>query len=281
MSKNPLGLDPKVNVAKWTLEITGLVGKPLKLTYDQIRAMPPFSRYHTLACISNEVGGDLIGNAMWRGIRFRDLIERAGGVSPTAVRFAFRCADGYTEGIPVVDAMRPDTMLAYEINGTPLPPAHGYPLRMLNPGHFGMKNPKWITKIEAVSTNFTGYWEASGWSDEAVVKTMSALRVPDRDAVPMGEVELGGIAYSGDRGIKDVEVSPDGGKTWLKAELKAPLGLYTWVLWAALWTPTGPGEYTLKVRARDGTGLLQTSRETPTLPDGASGYHSIRVRVGK
>jgi len=280
VSKNPAGLDPKVNVAKWTLEIAGLVGKPIKLTYDEIRALPSVSRYHTLECISNEVGGDLISNAMWKGVRFRDIIERAGGVSPTAIRFAFRCADGYTEGVPVVDAMRPDTLLAYEINGTPLPPSHGFPLRMLNPGHFGMKNPKWITKIEAVSTNFTGYWEASGWSDEAVVKTTSAFSVPGGD-VKVGEVELGGVAYSGDRGIKEVEVSPDGGKTWLKAELKTPLGPYTWVLWAALWTPTGPGEYTLKARARDGTGLLQTSKETPTLPDGASGYHSIRVRVGK
>lgn len=280
VSKNPAGLDPKVDAAKWTLEIAGLVGKPVKLTLEEIRAMPSVSRYHTLECISNEVGGDLISNAMWKGVRFRDVIERAGGVNPKAIRFAFRCADGYTEGVPVADAMRPDTMLAYEINGASLPPGHGFPLRMLNPGHFGMKNPKWITKIEAVSTNFTGYWEASGWSDEAVVKTTSSFRVPNGD-VKMGEVELGGVAYSGDRGIKDVEVSPDGGKTWMKAELKNPLGPYTWVLWAALWTPTGPGEYTLKVRAKDGPGSVQTSNETATLPDGASGYHSIRVKVKK
>jgi DMSO/TMAO reductase YedYZ molybdopterin-dependent catalytic subunit len=281
VSKNPAGLDPKVDGAKWTLEVGGLVGKPIKLTLDEIRSMPSFGRYHTLECISNDVGGDLISNAAWKGVRFRDLIERAGGVSPKAIRFAFRCADGYTEGVPVVDAMRPDAMLAYEMNGGPLTPTHGFPLRMLNPGHFGMKNPKWITKIEAVSTNFTGYWEASGWSDEAVVKTMSAFRVPEGDTLPAGEVELGGVAYSGDRGIKEVEVSPDGGKTWLKAELKNPLGPYTWVLWAAVWTPTGPGEYTLKVRAKDGTGVVQTAQEAATLPDGASGYHTIRLRVKK
>ncbi len=280
VSKNPAGLDPKVDASKWSLEITGLVGKPVKLTLAEIRAMPAVSRYHTLECISNEVGGDLISNAMWKGVRFRDVVERAGGVNPKAIRFAFRCADGYTEGVPVADAMRADTMLAYEMNGAQLVPSHGFPLRMLNPGHFGMKNPKWITKIEAVSTNFTGYWEASGWSDEAVVKTMSAFRVPEGD-VKVGEVELGGIAYSGDRGVKEIEVSPDGGKTWVKAELKNPLGPYTWVLWAAVWTPTGPGEYTLKVRAKDGTGLLQTSSETATLPDGASGYHTIRVKVKK
>lgn len=279
ISKNPAGLDPRLDAGEWSLEITGLVGKPVRLTYDDIKALPSVSRYHTLECISNEVGGDLIGNAMWKGVRFRDLIARAGGLNPKAIRFALRCADGYSEGIPVADAMGPDVMLAYEMNGVPLPPSHGFPARMLIPGLFGMKNPKWLTRIEAVSTHFTGYWQASGWSDEAVVQTMSAFRVPDRRDVRYGEVELGGVAYSGDRGIKDVEFSTDGGKTWVRAETKPPLGPYTWVLWAAIWKPTGPGEYTLKVRARDGLGVMQTSRESPTLPDGATGHHTIRVRV--
>jgi DMSO/TMAO reductase YedYZ molybdopterin-dependent catalytic subunit len=281
VSKNPAGLDPRVDAKKWSLEITGLVAKPIKLTYDDIKAMPSFARYHTLECISNEIGGDLIGNAMWKGVRFRDLIERAGGVNPKAIRFALRCADGYSEGIPVADAMARDVMLAYEMNGVPLPPSHGFPVRMLTPGLFGMKNPKWLTKIEAVSTNFTGYWQASGWSDEAVVQTMSAFRVPVGRDVPSGEVELGGVAYSGDRGIKDVEVSTDGGKTWTRAGVKPALGPYTWVLWATVWKPTGPGEYTLRVRASDGAGVLQTANESPTLPDGATGHHSIRVRVRK
>ncbi len=284
VSKNPAGLDPKVNAAKWSLEITGLVGKPIKLTYDQIRAMPSVMRYHTLECISNEVGGDLISNAMWKGVRFRDVIAAAGGLNPKAIRFALRAADGYTEGIPVVDAMHADTMLAYEMNGERLPQSHGFPVRMLIPGLFGMKNPKWLTKIEAVSTHFTGYWQASGWSDEAVVKTTSIFRVPNQRTVAMttaGDVELGGVAYGGDRSIQEVEVSPDDGKTWMKAEVKPPLNKYTWVLWAAVWKPASPGQYTLKVRARDGVGLLQTSREEPTLPDGASGYHTIRIRVRK
>ncbi len=284
VSKNPAGLDPKVDAAKWSLEITGLVGKPIKLTYDQIRAMPSVTRYHTLECISNEVGGDLISNALWKGVRFRDVIAAAGGLNPKAIRFALRAADGYTEGIPVVDAMNADTMLAYEMNGERLPHGHGFPVRMLTPGLFGMKNPKWVTKIEAVSTHFTGYWQASGWSDEAVVKTTSILRVPNERTVamtPAGEVEMGGVAYSGDRGIQDVEVSPDDGKTWMKAEVKPALNKFTWVLWAAVWKPASPGQYTLKVRTRDGTGLLQTSKEEPTLPDGASGYHTIRIRVRK
>ncbi|MDR7483108.1 MAG: molybdopterin-dependent oxidoreductase [Armatimonadota bacterium] len=282
VSKNPPGLDPRLDASRWRLEITGLVAKPVVLTYEQIKALPAVERYHTLECISNEVGGELIGNARWKGVRFRDLIALAGGVSPKAVRFALRCADGYSEGLGVADALHPDTMLAYEMNGEPLPPAHGFPVRLLVPGLFGMKNPKWVTKIEAVSTHFTGYWQASGWSDEAVVKTTSMFRVPaGRTAAraPDGAVELGGVAYAGDRGIVHVEVSADDGKTWMRAEVAPPLGKYTWVLWAALWTPTGPATYTLKVRARDGTGVLQTAQEAPTLPDGASGYHTIRVRV--
>jgi hypothetical protein len=179
--------------------------------------------------------------------------------------------------------MHADTLLAYEINGARLPFNHGFPLRIFIPGYFGMKNPKWITKIEAVSTNFTGYWEASGWTDEAIVKTTSMFRLPGQTATlgPTGDVDVGGVAYAGDRGILDLEVSGDGGKTWIKGETKKPLGPYTWVLWAAVWKPTGPGEYTLKVRARDGKGVIQTAQEAPTLPDGASGYHTIRVRVRK
>lgn len=281
VSKNPPGLDPVVDGRKWRLEIRGLVRTPMTFTYDQIRAMPSVSRPHTLECISNEVGGDLISNAVWRGVRLRDLLERAGGLGPKSVKIAFRSADGYTESIPVADAINPDTILAYEMNGQTLPPKHGFPVRLLVPGLFGMKNPKWITKIEAVDHDFQGYWERSGWSDKAVVKAMSKFTPPVPGLSPrMGEeVGLGGVAYAGDRGIKMVEVSTDDGKTWQPAQVKPDLRRYTWVLWAALWKPTAPGEYTLRVRARDGSDVLQTSQETPTLPDGASGYHRIRLRV--
>ncbi len=281
VSKNPPGLDPVVDGRKWRLEIRGLVRTPMTFTYDQIRAMPSVSRPHTLECISNEVGGDLIGNAVWRGVRMRDLLERAGGLVPKSVKIAFRSADRYTESIPVADALNPDTILAYEMNGQTLPPKHGFPVRLLVPGVFGMKNPKWITKIEAVDYDFQGYWERRGWSDKAVVKTMSKFTPPIPGLSPrMGEeVGLGGVAYAGDQGINAVEVSSDDGKTWQPAQIKSPLGKYTWALWAALWKPAASGEYTLRVRARDGAGVLQTSQETPTLPDGASGYHRVRLRV--
>lgn len=280
ISKNPPGFDPTLDAERWMLDVGGQVARPLKVSYEQLRAMPAVEQYQTLECISNEVGGDLISNAKWKGVRLRDVLQRAGDVSAKAIKVAFRCADGYTESIPIIDAINPTTLLAYEMNGERLPPAHGYPLRLLVPGLFGMKNPKWITRIEVVDYDFQGYWERSGWSDEAVVKTISEFTTLPRTA-KIEEVGLGGVAYAGDRGIKDVEISLDGGKTWQKAEVKAGFGPFTWVLWAATWMPTGPGEYTLKVRARDGGDILQTAKEVPTLPDGASGYHTLRVRVRK
>lgn len=280
VSKNPPGFDPVVDAAKWSLQVDGLVARPVRFTYDEITAMSAVEQVQTLECISNEVGGDLISTARWKGVRLRDILQRSGGTGATAVRVAFRCADGYSESIPVADAMNATTLLAYEMNGQPLPAKHGFPVRLLVPGLFGMKNPKWITRIEVVDYNFQGYWEASGWSDDAVAKTMSKFTTPGGSA-SAGEVGLGGVAYGGDRGIKAVEYSADGGATWVPAEVKPPLGPFTWVLWAAVWTPAAPGEYTLKVRARDGAGVLQTAKETATLPDGASGYHTIRIRVRK
>jgi len=278
VSKNPPGFDPIVEADRWSLQLTGLVATAARLTYDELKAMPATEQVQTLECISNAVGGDLISTARWKGVRLRDVLQRAGGLQPTAIKLVFRCADGYKESLPIVDAIHPATLLAYEMNGEPLLPKHGFPVRLLVPGLFGMKNPKWITTIEAVDYDLRGYWEASGWSEEAVVKTMSEFTDLPRLA-SVGEVVLGGVAYGGDRGIKAVEYSADDGKTWRPAEVKPPLGPFTWVLWAALWRPTAPGEYTLKVRARDGVGVLQTSQYADTLPDGASGYHTIRVRV--
>jgi DMSO/TMAO reductase YedYZ molybdopterin-dependent catalytic subunit len=280
VSKNPPGFDPDINGDTWVLQIDGLVGRPTQMSFPQLRAMPAVEQLQTLECISNEVGGDLISNARWKGVRLRDILVRAGGVGAKAVKVAFHSADGYTESIPVGDAMNPTTLLAYEMNGEVLPPSHGFPARLLVPGLFGMKNPKWIRRIEVVDYDFQGYWEKSGWSDEAVVKTMSKATTLQRTHA-LGEIPVGGVAYAGDRGIKEVEYSTDAGKTWQKAEVKPALGPFTWVLWAAVWTPAGPGEYTVKVRAKDGGGVLQTAKDAPTLPDGASGYHTLRVRVRK
>ena len=281
VSKNPPGFDPVLRADRWRLEVALRPDRPLVLALDDLKAMPSVRRPHTLECISNEVGGDLISNAYWRGVRLRDVVARAGGLPLTAIKLVFRCADGYTESLPVAEALHPDTLLVYEMNGEPLPPKHGFPLRLLVPGLFGMKNPKWITRIEAVDFDFQGFWERSGWSDQAVVQTMSKFTVPSPLRAKAGEeVGLGGVAYAGARGIRAVEVSPDDGKTWLPAQVKAPLGPYTWVLWAMVWKPAGPGEHRVRVRARDGAGVLQTAQPSPPLPDGATGQHIIRIRVG-
>lgn len=270
--------DPHVDGRPWRLEVTGLVENRLTLTLEDLKRMPAFGRPHTFECISNPVGGDLIGNALWKGVRFRDLLARA-RPKPQAHKVVFWCADGYHTAVPLIDLMDPDAFLAYEMNGSPLPPKHGFPLRAVIPGLFGMKNPKWITRIELTDTDHLGYWESQGWSDEAVVKTMSKFTTPqDGATLPAGIVGVGGVAYAGDRGISAVEVSFDDGKTWRRAEVKPPMGQHTWVLWGLLWEAK-PGRYVLKVRARDGAGTLQDPKPRPPLPEGATGYHTIRVTV--
>lgn len=270
--------DPEVDARSWRLEVSGLVERPLRLSLEELKALPSYSRPHTFECISNPVGGDLIGNAVWKGVRFRDLLERA-RPRPGARKVVFWCADGYHTAVPLADVLDPESFLAYEMNGEALPKSHGFPVRAVIPGLFGMKNPKWITKIELVDKDHLGYWEQQGWSDEAVVKTMSKFTVPtDGAAVPAGTVGVGGVAYAGDRGISAVEVSFDDGRTWRRAQLKPPMGKHTWVLWGLLWD-ANPGRYVLKVRARDGVGTLQDGRNRPPLPEGATGYHTIRVTV--
>jgi DMSO/TMAO reductase YedYZ molybdopterin-dependent catalytic subunit len=269
--------DPKVDVGKWTLEVKGLVGKPLKLTLDEFKkAAPPVERYQTFECISNEVGGDLIGNAKWKAIRVKDLLALA-EVKPGAKTIIWHAADGFTETIPLDVAADPVTLLAYEMNGEPIPQKHGAPVRVLLTNRYGMKQPKWLTAIEVSDREYRstkGYWEQQGWSQDAYVKVNSTVRVETRDGPALA---LGGWAFAGTRGIAKVEISPDGGKTWSPAAVKEALGENCWQFWSATWTPPKPGDYTIKVRATDGKGTLQPEEPKPTLPDGAQGYHTVKV----
>jgi DMSO/TMAO reductase YedYZ molybdopterin-dependent catalytic subunit len=272
VSKN--AFDPQVDSQRWRLEIGGLVDNPLSLAYDEIKSMPPVEQYATLACISNEVGGDLIGNALWRGVRLKDLLARA-GLKQGVVDIVLRARDDYTDSIPLERAVNDATLLVYEMNGEPLTPTHGFPVRLLVPGIYGMKNVKWITRIEAVDYDLKGYWQRRGWDDRAEYKTMSRVDAPDKTVT--GETTVAGIAFAGDRGIAGVEVSADGGKTWEQAEVKQPLSPYTWVLWSKRWTPGQQGRHKLVARATDGRGVTQTSKYAPPAPDGSSGYHSRAV----
>jgi DMSO/TMAO reductase YedYZ molybdopterin-dependent catalytic subunit len=271
--------DPTVDAASWRLEVGGKVERPFTITYDELRALPPVEDYRTLMCISNEVGGNLIGNAHWRGVRLRDLLERA-VPSPGAYKVIFTCADDYTDSIRYDKAIEPDTLLVYEMNGAPLIPKHGYPARLLVPDIYGMKNVKWVQKIEVSTQDYRGFWQQRGWDDEAVVKTMSRIdTVKSYTAVNAQPLLLGGIAFAGARGIARVEYSVDGGQTWQDADIKPPLGPLTWVLWAVEWTPPGPGQYTIKVRATDKTGVVQSALVADPLPDGAAGLHAVTLRT--
>ncbi|MEN3332927.1 MAG: hypothetical protein V7641_2292 [Blastocatellia bacterium] len=267
VSKNPF--DPEVDAPRWRLEIAGLVETPMTLTYDDIKSLPAIEQYATLCCISNEVGGDLIGNALWRGVRLKDLLQKA-GLKPGVVDIALRASDDYTDSIPLERAMQDGTLLVYEMNGEPLTPAHGYPLRLLVPGIYGMKNVKWITRLEAIDYDLKGFWQRRGWNDRAEYKTMSRIDAPA--ATIKGETSIAGIAFAGDRGISKVEVSTDGGATWEQAEIKPALSPFTWALWHKSWTPQQAGKHRLVVRATDGRGNLQTPQYAPPAPSGSTGY---------
>jgi DMSO/TMAO reductase YedYZ molybdopterin-dependent catalytic subunit len=272
--------DPVVDPNSWTLQVAGLVGKPYTLTYNQLLKLPVIERYQTLQCISNEVGGDLISNAAWRGVSLRDLIVSA-DPDPKAIKVVFSAVDGYQDSIPLSRALSAENVLAHTMNGAPLLAGHGIPARLLIPGIYGMKNVKWLTKIELVSSNFQGYWQQRGWSDDAFINTMSRIDVPDSQhaSVKPGKVEVAGIAFGGDKGISKVEVSADGGKTWQAATLKDPLDKFTWRLWRYDWDATA-GDHQIVVRATNGEGVVQTQQQTDTLPNGATGWHSITVHVG-
>ncbi|HEY8475684.1 MAG TPA: molybdopterin-dependent oxidoreductase, partial [Chloroflexota bacterium] len=271
--------DPVVDPASWALSVEGWVERPFRLTIEALEQLPQVERYLTLACISNPVGGDLIGTALWRGVPLRTLLERA-GVKTGARYVQFTSVDDYTEQLPLEQALDPETLVATRMNGEPLPPKHGFPARVVMPGRYGMKNPKWLRRILVSPDSLLGYWEQQGWSDEAIVKTTSRIDRPrDGDAFYPGVVTVAGIAYAGDRGIGAVEISADGGQTWQPAVVERPLGPATWTLWWSEWTPPGPGRYALTVRATDGAGAVQIAERSGSFPDGATGLDSIAVHI--
>ena len=278
VSKNLVG-DPALDARAWHLAITGMVHTPLTLTYDQLRGLSSVAQYQTLECISNEVGGDLMSTAQWTGARLAAVLAAA-GVQPGASQLLFRCADGYSDSLHLTQALGSRALIAYHMNGQPLPQAHGYPARLLIPGLYGMKNGKWVQSLEVSAGRYDGYWEQRGWTREAIVKLTARIDVPgDGDVLAQRPTMIAGVAFAGDQGVGQVDVSTDAGHTWIPAQLKLPLAEQTWVLWELPWTPT-VGSHVLAARAIDLTGRVQTPRSAPPLPDGASGYHTISVTVG-
>jgi DMSO/TMAO reductase YedYZ molybdopterin-dependent catalytic subunit len=271
-------IDPDVEVRSWRLRVDGLVGQPLELGYDELLAMAAIEQYVTLQCISNVVGGDLVGTAKWTGVPLRAVLARAGGVAPQAVRVAFHAVGGYTDSLPLAKALDPATVVAYGMNGRSLPRAHGYPARVIVPGIYGMKNVKWLQRVEVVDYDYRGYWQrADGWDNLAEVKTASRIDVPAELAAVGGGAVVAGVAWAGDRGIRRVEVSADDGRTWNRAVLRRELAPAAWRQWRLPWRPRGSDRVVLRVRAVDGRGDLQTAQEQPPHPSGASGYDQVDV----
>jgi DMSO/TMAO reductase YedYZ molybdopterin-dependent catalytic subunit len=272
-------LVPSVDITTWTLRIHGLVERETTLTWDELLALPMFEQYVTIACVSNEVGGNLVGNAKWTGVRLRDVLEIA-GVSPSASQLVGRSVDGFTAGMPTAWVMDParEPMIAVQMNDEPLPPAHGYPARLIIPGLYGyVSATKWLSELELTTLEgFDGYWVPLGWSKEAPILTQSRIDTPRGGSVTAGRVPIAGIAWAPDRGIERVEVAIDG--TWRDAELSAPISDTTWVQWVVPWDAT-PGQHTISVRATDGTGMVQEELPSRPAPDGARGWHTVSVNA--
>jgi DMSO/TMAO reductase YedYZ molybdopterin-dependent catalytic subunit len=273
-------IPPNVNVDTWHLTVTGLVDHEVDLTYAQLIQLPIIEQYVTIACVSNYVGGDLVGNTAWRGVPLRSVLDMA-GVQASATQLVGRSVDGFTVGMPtawVMDESRVP-MIAIGMNGQPLPRAHGYPARLIVPGLFGyVSATKWVTNLELTTLEaFDAYWVPLGWAKEGPILTQSRIDVPKADAAfAAGPFTIAGVAWATDRGVSKVEVAVDG--AWNEARLSAPISKATWVQWLYDWNAT-PGLHSIEVRATDGMGVVQTDQRSDPAPDGARGHHTIAVNV--
>jgi DMSO/TMAO reductase YedYZ molybdopterin-dependent catalytic subunit len=273
---------PQVDPASWSLEVTGMVDEPYALSYDELLELSTVEETVTMACVSNEVGGDLVGNAVWQGVPLAGVLDRA-GVRPEATQIVGRSVDGFTAGFPTEVAYdgRP-ALLVVGMNGEPLPVIHGFPARLVVSGLYGyVSATKWLSQIELTTwEGFDGYWMPRGWSKRGPVKTQARIDVPRRgQSLTAGHVPVAGVAWAPDRGIQGVEVQVDD-DAWVEAELGESIGDDTWRQWVATWDAT-PGVHQLRVRARDGTGEVQTRDRSRPDPDGATGWHTIEVDIAE
>ena len=294
VSKNLV--DPDVARESWRLDIVGQVENPRVYSFADIAAMPAVEQETTLLCISYGVGSGLCSNAIWKGVPLPTLLAQV-KPKPNVTTVLFRAADGYYETFRFEKAMEETTLVAYEMNGEPLPRRHGFPLRLIVPGLYGEKNPKWLTRIELLDEadgrlhrrHGCGFYKEQGWGRQGdSVPTHSRFDAPqvrgDHFEAPFETgkaVELRGMAFGGDRGISKVEVSSDNGETWDDAEITKPGTKLSWSLWSYQWVPDEEGENMLVVRATDGNGNLQISEYRDQVPDGATGLHRVRAFVQK
>jgi DMSO/TMAO reductase YedYZ molybdopterin-dependent catalytic subunit len=275
---------PRVDSKTWRLRVRGMVERPFELTFDELLALPAVEESVTLTCVSNAVGGELVGNAIWRGVPLRDLLERA-GVRSEATQIVGRSVDEFTVGFPTEAALDGRmAMVAYGMNGEPLPAEHGFPARLVVPGLYGyVSATKWLSEIELTTLDaFDAYWVPRGWSKQAPIKTQSRIDTPRKNATA-GTVPVAGVAWGGIRGISRVEVrvtrTGEASGKWYRARLGEALSSSSWRQWVVDdWKPE-PGEYRLEVQATDGEGTPQTEARHEPAPNGATGLHTVTVRV--
>ncbi len=271
---------PDLRAQDWTLRLHGMVEQEVTLTFDDLLALPLVERWITLTCVSNEVGGDYVGNARWLGYPLADLLARAGVREGADMLFA-TSADGFTLSAPLAEATDGrDALLVVGMNGEPLPREHGFPVRMVISGLYGFVSAcKWVTDLEVTRfADRAAYWTERGWAERAPIKTASRIDVPRSFAtVRAGRVPVAGVAWAQDRGVSAVEVRVDRGE-WLPAKVLPSVSEDTWCQWVFDWDAE-PGGHVLEVRATDATGTPQTADVVAPIPNGASGYDSVTVTV--
>ncbi|MEP6842344.1 MAG: molybdopterin-dependent oxidoreductase [Pseudolysinimonas sp.] len=273
---------PQIDPTQWKLKITGMVEEPVTISFAELLDLPLEESYTTLMCVSNEVGGNLIGNAKWLGYPLRHLLAKAKPTASADMVFS-HSADGFTASTPLSVLQEDDrnAILAVGMNGEPLPLEHGYPVRMVVPGLYGyVSATKWVVELEVTRfADHSAYWTERGWSPKGPVKVESRIDVPrSGTTVKASRVVVAGVAWHQHTGIERVEVRVDGG-AWNEATLAAPISADTWVQWKWEWDATA-GQHQLEVRATDADGETQTANIADTVPDGATGYHQITVNVG-
>jgi DMSO/TMAO reductase YedYZ molybdopterin-dependent catalytic subunit len=269
----------------WHLEIDGLVQTPRTWRLEEVKAFSAVEQETTLMCISNGLDAGLMSNARWKGVPMRDLNAQTSPLT-SAVKVRLHGVDNYTDTFPLEKAMDPTTLVAYEMNGVPLPDRHGFPARVVVPGYFGEKNVKWLTRIELASSDAKGFYETQGWGPDFIVPTRSRIDVPFAEstlslAKVTEPIEVKGVAFGGDRGISKVELSFDYGQQWTEADIYYKGGDLAWSLWTARggWRPEAPGSYGITVRATDGEGELQEFDPDRPFSSGITGLHQINVYV--
>ena len=268
---------PRVSLDSWTLKVTGMVDTPLSFTFDQLSSRELFEQDITISCVSNEVGGDLVGNARWRGCRLDDLLHEA-GIQANADQILGVSVDGFTAGFPVDTLDGRDAMIAIAMNGEPLPTVHGFPARIVVPGLYGYVSAvKWLKEIKLTRFDADeGYWIPRGWDALGPIKTQSRIDTP-RSRIKAGTHAIAGVAWAPTRGIERVEVQVDD-EPWMEATLGPALNQLTWRQWWVKWDAPA-GRHRLRVRATDGTGETQTEQIADVAPNGATGWHTVTITV--